>query len=324
MARCLVFAGAVWLGGGSLSGGQARPPADGADLERWLRIMIVDHGFSDEEAAAATGLATERIAGEAERLGLRTVSAEARDGDGRLRVRPYPGGRHPRIGFLDGAVDPQRETKASVFLPWDPASYVVADVPEAIWSNLGLTYLAHTHVPTIWTERKTRLEALEWEVGEDGSLRLERSLPNGISFGTVVRPGRDSVRFDQWLRNGTDATLTDLRVQNCIMLKGAAGFAGLTNENKVFRPPFAACRSEEGGRWILTAWGGIDRCWGNADVPCLHADPRFPDCPPGKTVHLTGWVGFYQGDDLDAELARLEKAWLAEAGESETATERNP
>ena len=23
---------------------------------------------------------------------------------------PYPGGRHPRIGFLEGAVDPQRET----------------------------------------------------------------------------------------------------------------------------------------------------------------------------------------------------------------------
>ena len=67
---------------------------------------------------------------------------------------PYPGGRHPRIGFLEGAIDPQRETKLSVFTPWHDSSYVVADVPEAIWSNLGLTYLAHTHIPTIWTAQK--------------------------------------------------------------------------------------------------------------------------------------------------------------------------
>ncbi len=36
-----------------------------------------------------------------------------------LLVRPYPGGRHPRIGFLEGAVEPQRETKVSVCSPWD-------------------------------------------------------------------------------------------------------------------------------------------------------------------------------------------------------------
>ena len=63
-------------------------------------------------------------------------------------------GRHPRIGFLDGAIRPQRETKISVFTPWDPHSYVVVDVPEAIWSNLGLTYLAHTHIDTVWTKKK--------------------------------------------------------------------------------------------------------------------------------------------------------------------------
>ena len=35
-----------------------------------------------------------------------------------LLVLPYPGGRHPRIGFRDGMIRPQRETKASVFAPW--------------------------------------------------------------------------------------------------------------------------------------------------------------------------------------------------------------
>jgi len=78
--------------------------------------------------------------------------------DDHVLVLPYPGGRHPRIGFLDGAIDPQRGTKASVFLPWDHSSYIVIDVPEAIWSQHGLTYLAHTHIPTIWDNDHQWLE----------------------------------------------------------------------------------------------------------------------------------------------------------------------
>ena len=43
------------------------------------------------------------------------------------------------------------------------------DVPEAVWSNLGLTYLAHTHVPTLWTKQDIELPQLEWERRDDGS-----------------------------------------------------------------------------------------------------------------------------------------------------------
>src|SRR5438034_10143039 len=93
-----------------------------------------------------------------------------------LLVLPYPGGRHPRIGFLEGAIDPQRETKFSIFTPWDPASYVVVDLPEAIWSNLGLLYLAHTHVPTVWTRQGVALDPLEWSIREDGLLESQRRL----------------------------------------------------------------------------------------------------------------------------------------------------
>lgn len=35
--------------------------------------------------------------------------------EGKLRLLPYPGGRHPRIGFLDGAIDPQRDTSPCGF-----------------------------------------------------------------------------------------------------------------------------------------------------------------------------------------------------------------
>src|SRR3954467_7564482 len=105
-------------------------------------------------------------------------------GEGRkLMVLPCPGGRHPRIGFLDGAVRPQRETKVSVFTPWDPDSYVVADVPEAIWCQHGLLYLAHTHVPTVWTKQGIELKPLEWQRKAEGVLEITRRLPNGVSFG---------------------------------------------------------------------------------------------------------------------------------------------
>src|SRR5262249_12347387 len=150
------------------------------------------------------------------------------------------GGRHPRIGFLDGAVNPQRETKLSVFAPWDEQSYVVVDLPEAIWSNLGLTYLAHTHLPTVWPPRKTDLERLEWSRHANGAFAFERKLPNRITFGAKAVPAAAAVHFELWLTNGTRETLRDLRVQNCVMLKGAKGFEQQTNDNKTLASPYAA------------------------------------------------------------------------------------
>ena len=108
------------------------------------------HRFHSGEVSAATGLTPGKFAEAAHRLGAGAAGASA--------GRAAAGAAVPRrtssaIGFLDGAVMPQRETKVSVFTPWDDAGYVVADVPEAILSNLGLTYLAHTHIPTLWETR---------------------------------------------------------------------------------------------------------------------------------------------------------------------------
>jgi hypothetical protein len=91
------------------------------------------------------------------------------------------------------------------------------------------------------------------------------------------------------------------------MLAGASGFAGQTNDNKVLQKPYAAARSVDGRRWVITAWEPIDRCWANERCPCLHSDPKFPDCPPGETVRLRGWLSFYGGDDLNGELKRIEQ-----------------
>jgi glycerophosphoryl diester phosphodiesterase len=288
----------------------ARRPADDGDLRYWLTNTIVDHRFSPVEVRDATGLSLDEIAAATKRLGIAAGERPRRGVGEPLRVLPYPGGRHPRIGFLEGAVEPQRETKVGVFTPWDTdparADYVVVDVPEAIWSNLGLTYLAHTHVDTVWTKQGVELERLEWNRRRDGSLDVERRLPNGIVFGARVVPQAERVLMDLWLVNGTPETLTDLRVQNCVMLKSARGFDALTNENKVTRSPYTSCRSDDGGRWIVSAWTPIHRAWANAKCPCLHSDPRFPDAPPGETVRCRGVLGFFEGADVRTEFDRLE------------------
>lgn len=284
-----------------------RSPREETELKYWLGNMIWHHGFSDAEVSAATGLRLEQVAEAKGRYGITSATKPPRSADAPLLVLPYPGGRHPRIGFLDGAVDPQRETKVSVFTPWDESSYVVLDVPEAIWSNLGLTYLAHTHVPTIWEKQSVELERLEWNRRQDGSYDIERTLPNGIVFATKVVPRKDHVWLEMTLDNGTKQTLSDLRVQNCAMLKGAKGFEGQTNENKLFEAPYAAVKNEKGDRWIVFAWQPCHRPWGNEKCPCLHSDPKFPDCEPGQTRKLVGRLSFYEGTEIEGELRRIEE-----------------
>ena len=284
----------------------ARRPRNDSDLRAWLQNMVWHHRYTPAEIREATGLTEAEVEAALTRFRITPENRPKRRAGAPLLVLPYPGGRHPRIGFLDGAVRPQRETKFSVFAPWSETDYVVADIPEAIWSNLGLTYLAHTHVPTVWTQQGVTLQPQEWKRGRDGTLESQRRLPNGIVFTATIRPGVDGVRMELRLTNGTKETLRDLRVQNCVMLKGMRGFAAQTNENKVFTAPYVACRSEGGHRWIITAWEPCDRVWGNPPCPCLHSDPKFPDCAPGETKTLRGWLSFYEGTDIQAEFRRLD------------------
>ena len=117
------------------------------------------HRFTPAEAGAALGLTADEVTAAAKRLGIDPTKRPERKAGDPLLVLPYPGGRHPRIGFRDGAIRPQRETKVSVFAPWADGGYAVADVPEAVWFEPApkkpeLLYLAHTHVPTIWDRQK--------------------------------------------------------------------------------------------------------------------------------------------------------------------------
>jgi hypothetical protein len=269
--------------------------------------MIVDHRFTADEVRLATGMSIEDAKNEIDRL-LPGEVAAAESVQPRLRVLPYPGGRHPRRGFLDGAIDPQRETKVSVFPPWPDGGYAVVDVPEAIFSNLGLTYLAHTHVPTIWTDKSVKLEQLEWTKSDQG-LRFERKLPNGISFGSRVKLESGAVSMEMWLTNGTGQRLTAMRSQVCVMLKGLVGFNSQRRRTSIVEGPLIAVKADRADRWIITAWEPNNRAWDNPPVPCIHSDPIFPDCPPGQTVRVRGGLWFYEGSDIQAELERRRNAF---------------
>jgi len=296
-----------------LSRDNFRRPADDDELRLWLQNMMVHHRFTSVEVSAATGLSTKQIEMAVNRFDIDVNRRPKRTNNDPLLVIPYPGGRHPRIGFLDGAIRPQRETKISVFTPWQNGGYVVVDVPEAIWVGAGdkreLLYLAHKHVPTMWTRRKVELEPLEWTQEKNGSLHVQRKLPNDVVFGAKVVANKTEVRMELSISNGTDETLTGLRVQNCVMLKAARGFEQLTDDNKVISKPFVACHDKDRKRWIITAWEPCVRPWPNAICPCMHSDPQLPDCAQGETQRVHGWLSFYEGDDIEGEFRRIERIW---------------
>jgi peptidoglycan/xylan/chitin deacetylase (PgdA/CDA1 family) len=291
-------------------GSNARPAKNDLVLRYWLDNMLVHHRFTASEAGAALGLTADEVNAAAERLSIDPTLPFLRRPADSLFVLPYPGGRHPRIGFRDGAIRPQRETKVSVFAPWADGGYAVADVPEAVWFQTAgqpreLLYLAHTHVPTTWDKQQVMLEPLEWIRRSDGTFTLDRYLPNQVSLASKVVPTKDGAGMQFTVTNGSAETLTGLRVQMCVMLGRLAGFEQRTNDNKVFNAPFAACRDETGRRWIISGWERCVRAWGNPPCPCLHSDPQIEDCPPGGSRSVRGWISFYEGTDIESELQRI-------------------
>jgi len=297
-------------------GENAPADAERENLRFWITGAMVDHGFSREEAAAALERSPAEIAALVGDLDI-DLAASAFTARNVLRVLPYPGGRHPRIGFLDGAIDPHRDTKASVFLPWPDAGYVVVDLPEALWWRHGdeneLLYLAHTHIPTRWDRENVVLERIDWRRGPGGVLSSHRRLPNGVEFHATVTPRADRVEMELALRNGSAAPIAGLRTQVCVMLKGAPEFAAQSDDNKRISGRAVAALSRDGRRVVATVWDRA-RPWQNPPVPCIHSDPVFPDLAVGETGIVRGVVLFHESDGSDELSAWLEALGASTAG----------
>src|SRR5207245_6143773 len=125
----------------------AEVTATRANPRFWLEDMLIYHRFTWAEAARVCCWSVEQVQSKAAELKIGSGATPEKPAGGQIRVLPYPGGREVRRGFLEGCIDFQRGTKASVFLPWDATSYVVVDLPEAIFSEKRLLFLAHTPIP---------------------------------------------------------------------------------------------------------------------------------------------------------------------------------
>lgn len=321
LLACLLV-GSVAAGEPKSGGGSGRTdPSDDAWMRAALENALAGHGYSFAEAAEGIGVAESTAREAAARLGVPTGRPPFDPSREVLEVLPWAPGRHPRLGFLDGAVDPLPDSKLTIHLPWPGASsdgasgdagYVVFDLPEAIFCDLGLIYLAHTHIPTIWDERGLPAPRAAWRrepAGEGESARREIfvnewRLPNGIEFGVRAEPRRRSLDYVYWLRNGTSEPLRELRTQACALLGRAPEFAAQSGENKIEMENACAARSSVGDRWVVTACEG-SKPWQNPPCPCIHADPRFPDLAPGERAAVRGSVFFLEGtDDPRAEVER--------------------
>ena len=86
-----------------LSCAETPPAAPQDDARYWVEVCAA-HGYSQVETAMATGREAPEVAWLQSR-----IRPAARPAD-RLLLLPYPGGRHPRIGFLEGAVDRARNS----------------------------------------------------------------------------------------------------------------------------------------------------------------------------------------------------------------------
>lgn len=175
--------------------------------------------------------------------------------------------------------------------------------PAGEWNAL----LIHTHVPTIWNATGTELAPLEWKRNSDGSYEITRTLPNQIVYTSKAVPTSEAVYFRITLYNGTAEKLSELRLQNCVMLRGAPEFAELTTNNRYLEKPYATVHNPTKDRWVITAWEPHLRFFGNRQCPCLHSDPKLPDCSPGESVSVDGILTFYEGTDIESELARIDR-----------------
>jgi hypothetical protein len=289
-------------------------------LEQKLRSMVIYHGYSIEEMAAATGQSVEFVRRALESFEISADSRPDRPEDGRLVILPYPGGRHPRLGFLEGAIDPRSDTKVSLVSPWGARDYAVVDLPEAIWWDDELLFLAHTHIPTLWTRAGIELDPMPWVSHPDRSLSNQRRLPNGVTIDAKVSPVHRGALMELSLTNHGDAPLRQLRAQVCVLLRGLSEFHEQTNELTALQSPYSARRSRQRpNRWLVTAWDGCHRAWANPECPCIHSDPSFPDCLPGQTVRARGVIAFVEAEDLQSALESVGRLnWAGPGAETRT------
>ena len=213
--------------------------------------------------------------------------------------------------------------------PWASQDYIWLDIPEAIFTSQGLIYLSHVN-PPIHTVYQS-LPKVPWQVTKEG-IAFERQLPSGIKFGTKVFKGTGpTVDLEIFIENGSKKDLNQITLQTCAFLRAIEEFADYRQDNKrvhvaddgwipmaeaakrnhgkdkfrvgwrnsgrpVADQPVAITLSNEAERLVAMTWYDDTLSMvGNPRHPCFHADPLFPDIPPGKRETVRGKLIFHDG-----------------------------
>ena len=91
-------------------------------------------------------------------------------------------------------------------------------------------------------------------------------------------------------------------------VKGAGPTGGLT----AAAIPFIGLENSDGTRSVGITWQGATQLSTNGELTCIHADPTFPDCPPGESVTAKGRIFFTKGDAqtlLQDNREAIEEVW---------------
>lgn len=218
---------------------------------------------------------------------------------------------------------------------WPSQDYLWLDFPEAIFTNQGLLFLSHVNppIPTVYAD----LPAVAWTRLPNG-IGFERVLPNGVEFvGSITHAASNAVDLELRLKNGTPQPLTTITLQTCAFLRAIKEFADYTRDNRFvhvagagWMPMSAAMELQDGDAPYRVGWRTRGKrvadlpvvltvsktqqrymafTWGtstlsmvsNANHPCVHADPQFPDLEPGADATIRGRIAFIEGaiDDFD-------------------------
>jgi hypothetical protein len=249
-------------------------------------------------------------------------------------IRILPGMWRPHYPF---------EQIAWVSPSWPSQDYLWLDFPEAVFTSQGLLFLSHVNppIPVVHPD----LPPVSWR-STTGGIAFERELPGGVRFGgSVTRKQASVVELQLHLRNGSRQPLHRISLQTCVFLRAIREFGDYTAANKFVHTPRGwipvsqALKADAvegmpyrvGWRWhgkpladlpvMVTVSSRGERLvamtWhehtlslvSNPNHPCMHADPRFPDLPPGAEASITGHLIFFEGrlQDFDAA-AQLEAA----------------
>ena len=105
--------------------------------------------------------------------------------------------------------------------------------------------------------------------------------------------------------NGSAEKLTGLRVQMCVMLAGLTGFDAADERQQGVRRPVRRVQGRDRQAVGHHRLGAVRAGVGQPAVPVPARRPGGRGLPPGESRSVRGWLSFYEGADIDAELKRL-------------------